>query len=199
MPLPLRIFEERYRVMMRDCEEKGTSFGVVAIKEGVEAFGPAVPHEVGTLAQLRQVERLPSGEYNLLVVGASRFRVVATSTSRPYLVGEVQYLEDEASDERATRRLAAHVRSALSEYVDRLRALADQGSSPLDLPDDPELLSYLVATTLQVDIASKQRLLVIDSAATRLAESVALLRREILLLDRMLARRDAPTGIISPN
>jgi len=199
MPLPLRIFEERYQVMMRDCEQQGMTFGVVAIKEGVEAFGPAIPHEVGTLAQMRQVERLPDGGYNLLVVGASRFRVLATSASRPYLVGEVEYLEDEVSDEQATRKLAVRIRSALQAYIERLRSLANQGEARLELPDDPELLSYLVAATIQADIASKQRLLEIDSAGARLESCLALLRRETILLDRMLARRDVPTRAISPN
>ena len=61
MPLPLHIFEERYRQMMRDCEEQGTGFGIVAIREGVEVQGPATPHPVGTLAQMRKVERLDDG------------------------------------------------------------------------------------------------------------------------------------------
>src|ERR1700758_251605 len=84
--LPLHIFEERYRQMMRDCEEEGTSFGVVAIREGVEAMGPATPHPVGTLAQLRKVERLDDGRYILLVVGAARFRILGLSPLKPYLV-----------------------------------------------------------------------------------------------------------------
>src|SRR5947209_19069395 len=75
MPLGLHIFEERYRQMMRDCHEAGTSFGVVAIREGREVGEGALPYEVGTLAQIRESEKLPDGRYNLRVEGASRFRV----------------------------------------------------------------------------------------------------------------------------
>ena len=199
MPLPLRIFEERYREMMRDCEEQGTTFGIVAIREGVEAFGGAIPHEVGTLAQLRKVEKLEDGRYNLLVVGASRFRIVGVSTRRPYLVGEVEYLQDTDGGEGATGELARQVGTAFRAYAGTLRQLAGQDPAGIELPDDPELLSYLVAATLQVEIARKQELLEMDGAGDRLRGCLALLRREAVLLDQMLARRDAPTGAFSPN
>jgi Lon protease-like protein len=199
MPLPLHIFEERYRQMMRDCEDEGTSFGVVAIREGVEAMGSATPHPVGTLAQLRKVEKLEDGRYNLLVVGASRFRIVGVSTRKPYLVGEVEYLQDSDEGERTSADLARQVGAAFRTYADTLRQLAGQDPTNIELPDDHELLSYLVAATLQVELARKQELLEMDAAAERLRGCLALLRREAVLLDQMLARRDAPTGAFSPN
>ncbi|MDB5064534.1 MAG: hypothetical protein JWM18_968 [Chloroflexi bacterium] len=199
MPLPLHIFEDRYRQMMRDCEEEGTSFGVVAIREGVEAFGPATPHPVGTLAQLRTVEKLDDGRYNLLVVGASRFRVVGVSTRKPYLVGEVEYLQDADGGERVSTELTRQVVTAFRAYADTLRQLAGQDPAGIELPDDPELLSYLVAATLQVEVSRRQELLEMDAARERLRGCLALLRREAVLLDQMLARRDAPTGAFSPN
>jgi Lon protease-like protein len=199
MPLPLHIFEERYRQMMRDCEDEGISFGVVAIREGVEAMGPATPHPVGTLAQLRKVEKLDDGRYNLLVVGASRFRIVGVSTRKPYLVGEVEYLQDTDGGDFVSADLARQVGTAFRGYADTLRQLAGQDPAAIELPDDPELLSYLVSATLQVEIARKQELLEMDAAGERLRGCLALLRREAVLLDQMLARRDAPTGAFSPN
>jgi Lon protease-like protein len=199
MPLPLHIFEERYRQMMHDCEAEGTSFGVVAIREGVEVKGPATPHPVGTLAQLRKVERLDDGRYNLLVVGASRFRIVRISTRRPYLLGEVEYLQDGDGAGDPSGHLARQVGAAFRGYADTLRQLAGQERADIELPDDPELLSYLVAATLQVEIARKQELLEMDAAHERLRACLGLLRREAVLLDQMLARRDAPTGAFSPN
>jgi Lon protease-like protein len=199
MPLPLHIFEDRYRQMMRDCEEEGTSFGVVAIREGVEVLGPATPHPVGTLAQLRRVEKLDDGRYNLLVVGASRFRIVGASTRKPYLIGEVEYLQDADCGEQVSAGLARQVVTAFRGYAETLRKLAGQDPTGIDLPDDPELLSYLVAATLQVEITRKQELLEMDGAGERLRGCLTLLRREAVLLDQMLARRDAPTGAFSPN
>ena len=97
MPLGLHIFEDRYRSMMRDCREQGTTFGVLAIREGAEVGGRALPYTVGTLAQLRDVEELPDGRYNLLVVGASRFHVDSFVYDRPCSVGAVRCVQDSAA------------------------------------------------------------------------------------------------------
>jgi Lon protease-like protein len=199
MPLRLHIFEERYRQMMRDCEERGTGFGVVAIRAGTEVGPAAQPHEVGTLAQLRHVEQLADGRYNLLVVGASRYRIGRLSTARPYLVGEVDYLEDSAGDTEEAGRLARRVAAAFRAHAVALRELADDKPDDLELPEDPELLSYLVSATIQVETVHKQRLLEIDSAEERLRVCLELLRREAVLLDRRLARRDTPIATVSLN
>ena len=124
MPLALHVFEERYRAMLRDCEEQGIGFGVVAIREGVEVGGGAVSHDTGTLAQIRKQERLDDGRSNLLVTGATRFRVVRRITDRPYPAGEVEYLSDTPGDAEEMRRLAAEVLPAFRRYaagVDDLR------------------------------------------------------------------------------
>lgn len=199
MPLPLHIFEERYKEMMRDCQERGTGFGVVAIREGVEVGGGARPHTVGTLAQLRRVDTLEDGRYNILVVGASRYRINRITTARPYLVGEVEYLEDDAGDGPVARALVAQVAAAFRRYAASLRQLADEPATDIDLPDEPELLSYLVAATLQVESRHKQRLLEIDAADERLRACLTLLRREALLLEHRLTHRAPPVAAISPN
>jgi len=69
MPMSLHVFEERYQEMMRDSLDSGTSFGVVAIRDGKEVGGEAVPRGVGTLARIVHVERLPDGRINLLITG----------------------------------------------------------------------------------------------------------------------------------
>jgi Lon protease-like protein len=199
MPLQLHVFEERYRTMLRHCDEQGTSFGVVAIREGVEVGGGAVAYEAGTLAQIRQLDRLDDGRATLLVTGASRFRVVRRIDTHPFPAGEVEYLEDNPGDDAETQRLAAEVRESFQRYAATMQQLASQDPSVEELPDDPELLSYLAAAALQVEIPHKQRMLEADSAAERLRICLALLRREETLLDRMLARSSARIANVSPN
>jgi len=198
MPLGLHIFEERYRAMMRDCEQSGTTFGVVAIREGTEVGRPALPHSVGTLARIRDVERLEDGRYNLLVVGASRFRLDTLTYDQPYLVGSVRYLEDAPSSLDDASALVANVRTAFTRYVATLSGPTDTGADDLELPDDPELLSYLVAASLRVELAHRQELLELNSAAARLRACLTLLRRETVLNDRMLQQRDR-AGAVSLN
>jgi Lon protease-like protein len=194
MPISLHIFEERYRLMMRDCRAASTTFGIVAIREGREVGAGAVPYDVGTLAQLDEIEELPDGRYNLVVVGASRFHIDSVSRSRPYLVGTVHYLEDAPAPVDDTERLAAAVTASFRGYASQLRGIAQEDPLEIGLPSDPELLSYLVAAALQVETAQRQRLLEIDGTAERLAACLRLLRREAALLDRMLVRSKDHAG-----
>ena len=73
--LPLHIFEERYKLMVGRCIERGEPFGVVLIRSGLEVGGPAQPHEVGTTVRITRVERLDDGRMNLITLGVQRFRV----------------------------------------------------------------------------------------------------------------------------
>jgi hypothetical protein len=199
MPMSLHIFEERYKAMMRDCRSASTTFGIVAIRSGQETGGTAVPYEVGTLAQLDEIEELPDGGYNLVVVGASRFHIDTLSHQLPYLVGSVHYLQDLPTPADDTDRLAAAVTTAFRGYAGQLRGIGQEDPVEFGLPSDPELLSYLVAAAMQVETGQRQRLLEIDGTAERLAACLRLLRREAALLDRMLVRSKDPAGTSSLN
>ncbi len=193
MPAGLHIFEERYREMIRDCQEQGTSFGIIGIREGLEVGRAAFPFSVGTLAQIHELEALDDGRYNLVVAGASRFRVESLSLSRSYLVGSIRYLQDTRGDEAAIPELAHRAARAFTEYRAAVRNLADETGADEDeegLPDDPELLSYLIAASLNVEVNRRQELLEEDSVSGRLGKCLQALRRESVFLTQMLARRD---------
>lgn len=198
MPMALHVFEDRYRTMIRDCLDGGTTFGVVAIREGREVGAAAEPHSVGTLAQLRNIEELPDGRYDIGVVGASRFRIDALSHTRPYLTGAVTYLQDAPASGDA-QALAGRVAAGFREYAAAMRALSKQEAPDIELPDEPELLSYLVAAALRITVPERQRLLQIDSAEERLRVCLAVLRRERVLLDTMVGHAVAPSTSTSLN
>jgi Lon protease-like protein len=100
--LPLHVFEERYRELVRTLVElpEGARrrFGVVAIRQGWEVGEDAVSalHDVGCAAELRRVSRYPDGRYDIVTVGTDRFRLRSIDReSRPYLVGSVEWLPAE--------------------------------------------------------------------------------------------------------
>ena len=95
MSLPLRIFEERYKLMISECLEKNLPFGVVLIKEGMEVGGLAEPHKVGTTARIIKSERQEGGQYSLQTIVEKRFGIHQITQETPFLVGKVEYLEDE--------------------------------------------------------------------------------------------------------
>jgi ATP-dependent Lon protease len=103
--LPLHIFEERYRQLVRvlvtHAEGVPREFGVVAIRQGWEVGADAVDalHEVGCCAELRQVTRHPDGRYDIVTVGTRRFQLLGVdSSSHPYLVGTVDWLAADEPD-----------------------------------------------------------------------------------------------------
>ena len=186
MPLPLHVFEPRYRQMIAECLEEGHSFGVVAIREGAET-GPATPHDVGTLAKIIRIDRLEDGGMNLLVSGASRFEIVRTASDRPYLRGEVRIIPESGDDLDATARLTETTALTFRHYSNLLRELVGQPAEESEPPMEPELLSYLIGAALNLQVPEKQSLLAQRRTDDRLRLELRILRKEIALLKQMLA------------
>src|SRR5262245_52263189 len=110
MPLPLHIFEPRYRLMLGRCLAEQQPFGVVLIRAGRDVGAPATPYSVGTTAAILHHVRLPDGRYQILTVGRDRFRVCALDRSQPYLAGAVEPLPEPAPP-HAAAELAAKLRA----------------------------------------------------------------------------------------
>jgi Lon protease-like protein len=187
--LPLHIFEERYRQLVRELLDgpEPQRFGVIAIREGRETgvAGISALHEIGCTATLRQVEEYEDGRFDLLTVGTQRFRLMELDDSAAYFQGEVDLLPEDTGDEAAAGLAARAVQQAFRNY---LAALAEQGATEInvpDLPDEPLLLSYLVAAAMIVEIPDKQVLLAEPDAAARLTAEHTLLSRETTMLRTM--------------
>ena len=198
MPLPLHIFEPRYRQMIAECLEEGHSFGVVAIREGAET-GPATPHDVGTLAKIIRIERLEDGRMNLLVSGASRFEIVKVDSDRPYLRGQVRIIPEAGDDLEATARLTEETALAFRRYSNLVRALVGQEPQDPEPPMEPELLSYLIAAALNLQVPEKQALLAQRRTDERLALELRILRKEIALLNEIVKHASSASARASLN
>jgi uncharacterized protein len=192
LPIPLHVFEDRYRKMFKRVLDGERRFGVVAIVKGRDVDPGATYHPVGCLAEVAQVDRHADGRLDVLARGRSRFRVDGVTQAAPYIVAEVSELP-EATGEAAEQRTVKAGR-LFSRYVTTLLRMTGQQGEPIDIPDDPVAASYLVAAGLQVDLADKQRLLAIPSAAERLAAEATLLRRELVLLEHLRVAGPAPTA-----
>ncbi|MBY8872755.1 LON peptidase substrate-binding domain-containing protein [Micromonospora sp. PLK6-60] len=198
--LPLHIFEERYRALVRHLVElpdgAPREFGVVAIRAGWEVApgtGRAVPgggevtlHEVGCTAELRQVTELADGGYDIVTVGRRRFRIADVDPrSAPYLTAEVDWLPEPAGADEGAELLAARVISVFRQYLGLIRPDPEEISE--QLPEDPTVLSHLVAATAALTVDDRQRLLAIDDTAGRLRAELRLLNRETALLRQVRA------------
>jgi uncharacterized protein len=193
--LPLHIFEERYRQLVRDLleEPEPRRFGVIAIREGRETGvdGVSALHEVGCTATVRRVLKRDDGRFDLVTIGAERFRLTALDHSRPYLQGEVDLLPEETGGEAAAGQAVEAVQRAFRTYIDALTARGVTQVSIPELPAEPIALSYLVAASVIADLPDRQALLAEPDALHRLTAERALLSRETAML-RTLTSTPAP-------
>lgn len=198
MPLPLQIFEPRYRKLVSWCVREGLPFGAVLIKEGREVGGTAVPHPVGTLAAISGLNQLSDGRVELSVVGTRRFRVDELSYERPYLSARVTVLPEATGDRALLPVVAAEFRRRFRRYVDLLAAVSMEGEAAeeVELPDDASRLSY-VAGMLSLPSLERQALLASPTDLSRLSLAVKLLRREIRVLRwaKKQPRDDSPFNL----
>ena len=149
LALPLHVFEDRYRLMVRRCLDESTPFGVVLIHEGSElAPRDGGPQElaiasVGTFAEIREASRYADGRWELLTVGAGRFVIETVKTGlEPYLVADVEPLDDAVGDADTADVLVRRVSRRFVDYLRLLQPRDGEATTPLDVqvevdvPDD---------------------------------------------------------------
>ncbi|HZZ01243.1 MAG TPA: LON peptidase substrate-binding domain-containing protein [Candidatus Baltobacteraceae bacterium] len=188
--LNLHIFEARYKQMIDECLSSGEGFGVALIAEGAEAGDPNVtPHEVGSIAEIVDVQPLPFDRYFISTVGRQRFRICEIVSREPYLTVDADVLdenEDDADDEIA--RVSQRVRALFGEYLELVVEFSGNEAT-VRLPDDPQSASYVVGDTLQIAEAIKQRLLELETTKKRLVAEEDFLERLLPQLRRLVERR----------
>ena len=195
MLLPLHIFEERYRQLVRDLlgQPEPRRFGVIAIRKGRETGIDGVQslYEIGCTATLRRVDPLDDGGFDLVTVGTQRFRLLALDQTLPYLQGEVDLLAEDPVDPVRAAPFVRAVQVAFRAYLD---ALTERGGATVrieELPSEPGLLSCVIAATMVIDLPERQGLLDQADTIRRLDAERALLARETAML-RATTSRPAP-------
>jgi Lon protease-like protein len=193
-PLPLHVFEPRYRALLKDSIANDRRFGVVAVRYGRAERGATDVYSVGTIAEIVRVERLDDGRSNIVTRGAERFRIRKLLGDHPYLRAEVTLLEEQAADPSLTPYTAV-LREHLQEYLSDMGAGERLGR----LPANPGELAWLAACAAELQLSEQQHLLEIDCLAARLRTTIKLLRREHHLLRRLghvaVLRPAGPAGV----
>ncbi len=177
--LPLHIFEQRYRELVKYCIRNESSFGIVMIKEGEEVGETATPCKVGTAVDLVDVDRFPDGRMNVVTSGHSRFEILEVDEKLPYLVARVRMLDSpENITDTSLDEIATKTREVYAEYETLSNCLMFTWQPPSEIPQQPEELAFQIGTRLRISLESKQRLL-------EIATFDELLRREIEILNEL--------------
>lgn len=205
--LPLHIFEERYRLMIRHCLAEDKPFGVVLIRSGQEVGAPADPYPVGTVARIVESNHLTDGTMNIVTVGVERFRIRRLIYDQPYLRGEIETFPlADLHDSPATAHLTRQVQQQVVRYIELLAEAAGLRIKVDKVPDQPRQVGYLAAVAMQIDNREKQELLAATSAPHILMLENILLKRENALLTWMAHTKTWPdqvqfgtSGMLLPN
>ncbi len=169
-PLPLHIFEFRYRIMMNTIMEYDRRFGVLMIDPITGEIA-----KYGCCAEIVHFQRLPDDRLKMLTIGQQRFKLLEYVREKPYRVGLVEWIEDQPSRENL-RPITKEVETLLRDVVHLSGKLSDQPIElPEDLPDSPVELSYWVASNFYGVANEQQSLLEMQNTAKRLQREAEIL------------------------
>ncbi len=188
-PLPLHIFEPRYRMMVNTVLESDRRFGVLLIDPQTGS-----PAKVGSCAEVLQVEPLADGRFNILTIGQQRFEVIDYVRERPFRVGRVQWIEDDPSP-NSLYPLVEEVTTLLKDVVRLSGKLMERDVQlPDNLPTTPIELSYWVAGNFQGAVEEQQALLELRDTAGRLRRESEILESTRKHLAARTVLKDTFTG-----
>lgn len=200
MVLPLRIFEARYRLMINECLKNNTPFGVVLLQEGDSVqegrlqAEPARPFKVGTLARITEVAQLEEGAMLITTVGTERFRLLEYRNDKPYMTGDIEIWPDQPEELEAgvIQETVARVKLVFKQYLRILMEMAGKRIQALDIPDEAEMLSFLVPYWLYISTQDKQMLLEAPGLRARLETELQILEDETSFFQKIKAKTNQP-------
>jgi ATP-dependent Lon protease len=170
VPLPLHIFEPRYRQMLTDIHFSNDLFCVAYFDPSVSENDVPPAGHVGCVAEVTETQTFPDGRSNILTLGVIRYRIESyAERGDPYLVARVSYFEDDDEDQSLLAESAREVAETFTRIAQAVRTLNDERANLPDISDtEPQRLSFLVAAAMEIDAEVKQELLELTSTSVRL-------------------------------
>lgn len=185
-PLPLHIFEMRYRLMVNTVMDGDGMFGVLNVSRSTNKAA-----KIGGCAKIVQCDKLPDGRMNILTIGQERFRVREYIQEKPYLIASVEFIED-SDVERDLSNKAQEVEELLRNVFRLSGKISNrQLEVPSDIPQEPKEFSYWIAGNLYGVASEQQLLLEMTDTMARLSSEGSLLDKTLKELAARSALKDA--------
>jgi ATP-dependent Lon protease len=168
--LPLHIFEDRYKQMLKDCLDDRKLFGITYFEPQNDLIVKPSAGTIGCVAEVRENQELPDGRSNILTMGVIRYRLVDyIETGDPYFVGDVVFFEDEETNQEVLQPLTDEVYELFGRVAKAAFKLSGGRGRFPDIPKTaPEQLSFLVTAAFNLDNELKYQMLEINSTNSRL-------------------------------
>ena len=182
---PLSIGEERSIRLVDDVVDSTNRLVVLVAARDSEAAepGPELLHEVGTVAIVQRMLKVPDGTLRILAQGADRVRVGPYTATSPYLIAHVEPLPEQESRSKEIDALARNLQGIFSRIIDLVPYLPDELELAVANVDNPALLSYIIAASMRFSTEEKQELLEATDLEQRLRRLTVLLNREAEVLE----------------
>ena len=201
VPLPLHIFEPRYRKMLSDIKVGNNFFGLSYFDASNAATDFPPSGHVGCVAEVTETQLLPDGRSNILTIGLIRYRVEDyVEHGDPYLVARVSFFEDQEESDELLTQSSRSVAETFARIARAVRIINDERASLPDISDtEPQRLSFLVAAAMEIDSELKQELLELESTSERLRRLSDMLGRAVSSYEERarvheLAKRNGHSG-----
>lgn len=181
MPLPLHIFEPRYRQMLEDIRADNSLFGLSYFDASTSEKEVPPVGSVGCVAKVTDTHPFADGRSNILTIGVIRYHIEQyVERDHPYLVARVNYFEDDEEDDEAVQGSSRQVAEIFTRIARAVRIINDERAHLPDITDtEPQRLSFLVAAAMEVDTEVKQELLELRSTSERLRRLRDILTRAV--------------------
>jgi ATP-dependent Lon protease len=170
MPMPLHIFEPRYRQMLTDISAGDKLFALSYFDASASEKDIPPTGHIGCVAEITETQGLPDGRSNVLAVGVIRYEIEGyLDRNEPYLVVRVNFFEDEEDTSQTLRTSAREVAALFMRVANAIRVINDERGNLPDITDtEPQKLSFLVAAAIELEPETKQELLELRSTEERL-------------------------------
>lgn len=168
--LPLHIFEPRYIRMLKDVQAQHNMFGISWLEPNGDNFEKPVLGSIGCATEIDKSQILENGRSNILTTGVIRYRLNEyLESDEPYFVGVLKFFEDYEEEEVELKRIADEVFSLFDRVAKTAHGISGQSSAiPALSKTEPEQLSFLIASAINLDNISKYQMLELRSTSQRL-------------------------------
>jgi ATP-dependent Lon protease len=182
--IPLTVGQERSIKLIDEVLAADRLLVLVASKDAeVEAPGPDLLFQVGTVALAHKMVKLPDNTMRILVQGLHRVNVGPFTAEEPYLRAHIEQLEEVVEESKELDALRANLLSVFSKIVGLVPYLPEELEMAAANVEEPGALAFLIASTMRIKTEDKQALLEEGNVEQRLRKLTAILARELEVLE----------------
>jgi ATP-dependent Lon protease len=182
--VPLTVGQMRSIRLIDEAVLERKLVGLVASKDpSIEEPAPEDTYQIGTVATVQRLARMPDGTIRLLVMGLERIRILEYTSSQPYLKARVERLPEIADESVEVEALRRKVIEMFSRLVELIPGIPTEIGSMASSIEDPRQLAYAIVTYIRIELQDAQTILELDHIAEKLRKIVSLLSKELEVLE----------------